>query len=388
MNEDTVKKPIDRPWLVCDNSTSANTGLLYMTTKPPSWVPAPNRAYLKISTDSGITWSAYHYVDTTGYLTGNIIQSPMAAITTSANGALCLAYPSYLVSQSIFPKILFAKSANRGSNFTYTDLINNVLFFPDTNLKLGYCLAAHPTDSNKLAFAYVGGQNSDADIFVSSTNDGGATWHSPVRVNDDLINNGKHQDLVWASYNPAGTLAVTWRDRRNGTGSGFFQSCDTYGAVSHTNGTSFNPNFRLSTVTAPFDSVLMNDGNDFMSCRLVGDTIFATWSDVRNNKLNIYFAETSDSSGISSGMVEVATEDAIAFTVFPDPAAALVNVTLPLRLAESKLKVFNAKGGIVFEKVNPLATEVIDCRAFSPGMYLLVWLCGEYALSKKIVIGR
>jgi len=73
LNEDTIKKPIDRPWLACDRSNTANNGMLYVTTKPPSWVPAPNRPYLKTSSDSGQTWSSFRFVDTTGFLVGNSI---------------------------------------------------------------------------------------------------------------------------------------------------------------------------------------------------------------------------------------------------------------------------------------------------------------------------
>ena len=91
ITEQTTKEPMDRPWLAVDNSSTTNEGMLYLTTKPPPWIPAPNRPYLKTSSDSGLTWSAYRYIDTTGYLVGYYIKQPMAAVAVASDGALCVA---------------------------------------------------------------------------------------------------------------------------------------------------------------------------------------------------------------------------------------------------------------------------------------------------------
>jgi len=386
LSEDTVKKPIDRPWLVCDYSATSNNGMLYITTKPAPWVPAPNRPYLKTSSDSGLTWSMYRFIDTTGFLVGNLIQAPMASVSSTLDGALCVAYPSYLLSQSVFPKIYFAKSYNRGSSFQYHELLNNPVFPMDTNLKSGYCLVADPTDANKLTFGYVGGQNGDADIFTCSSNDGGNSWNSPVRVNDDAISNGKLQDLVWVSYNLLGDLVVTWRDRRNSAGTGFYQSCETYCAVSNDNGITYSQNFLLSTVVAPFDSVLSHDGNDFMSCKLIDDTVCATWADVRNGNLNIYFSKTSDSTGASTGIVKVATEEAMTLNVYPNPATGYVIAEIFCSIENTILEIIDEHGRKVFQKKNHDRFEKIDCNRFASGNYTIVLIADGFSTKKKFTI--
>ncbi|MBK8808284.1 MAG: hypothetical protein IPO21_17320 [Bacteroidales bacterium] len=66
-------------------------------------------------------------------------------------------------------------------------------------------------------------KNGDADIMAFHTNDGGQTWSSPIRINDDSLSNGKAQDMVWGSYNEQGNLVVTWRDRRNSVANGFLE---------------------------------------------------------------------------------------------------------------------------------------------------------------------
>ena len=299
-----------------------------------------------------------------------------------------MAYPSYVVAQSIYPKMYLAKSTNRGASFQYSTLLNIPVGVQDTNLKNGYCLIADPGDPNKLTFASVNGQHGDADIFVSTTNNGGATWSNLVRVNDDSISNGKDQDLVWASYNNTGNLAVTWRDRRNGTGTGFYQPCDIYAAVSHDNGATFLPNVLMSSLTVPFDSVLTHDGNDFMGSCLVGDTIYAAWSDVRSGKLNIYFAKASDSTGTSTGIVKISTEDITLINVFPDPAVNSFTVTLSSGGADGKLEIYDAAGRKIFQKKNPEITEVVDCRKFSNGIYQVVFSSEEYTAEKKIMVVR
>jgi hypothetical protein len=385
--EDTAELPIDRPWMVCDNSSTANYGMLFMTTKPVPWESTPNRPYFKSSSDGGLTWSSYRYVDTTGYLVGSLIQAPMAAVATTTDGAVCAAYPSFLFSQSTYPKIYMAKSYDRGNHFDYYDVLTNPVSPNDTNLKLGYCLAANPGNQNDLAIAYAGGQNGDADIFVVSTSDGGESWTLPVRVNDDAIGNGKHQDMVWASYNAAGRLVVTWRDRRNGTGTGFQQPCDTYASLSVDNGASFTTNFRLSTVSAPFDSVLYQDGNDFMSCQLVGDSICTAWGDVRTGKLNIFYAKASDSAGVSAGIVQVASEE-LPLSVFPNPANREVNIYLPFSTKEALLVITDADGKKVFEKQPPELIELIDCKNFASGKYYIIFTAEEYLLKQSFIIQR
>jgi hypothetical protein len=327
-SEDPAKVPLDRPWVAIDNSATASAGHLYLTTKPAPWIPAPNRPYLKSSSDHGQTWTPFRYVDTTGFLVGNQIQAPMAFPAVAADGALCIAFPSYLPAQGLLPKFILAKSYNGGASFTYHTMVQGATSATDPNYKLGYRLVANPANANQLALAYITSQNGDPDIFVITTNDGGINWSAPKRINDDPLANGKAQDLVWVSYGENGKLALTWRDRRNGTGTGFFQPSDAYCAVSSDNGATFQPNFRLSSMTAPFDSILLQNGNDFMSCELRHDTIYAAWGDVRNGHLNIWFTKASANSGMGSGVTLINPEGVNPLRVFPNPASGRVFVQL------------------------------------------------------------
>ncbi|HEU4716273.1 MAG TPA: T9SS type A sorting domain-containing protein [Bacteroidia bacterium] len=389
--EDPSKLPLDRPWLAADNSGTANDGMFYITTKPAPWIPAPNRPYLKVSSDSGQTWSAYRYIDTTNYLVGNIIQAPMATLTTSADGALCIAYPSYLASQSVYPKIFFAKSYNHGNSFTYHDLLVGGTPVTDTLYKLGYRLAANPSNPNQLAYAFMEQPYGDPDIFICTTNDGGNTWSAPLRVNDDAQGNGKAQDMVWADYDTNGKLVVTWRDRRNGSGTGFYQSSDTYCAVSTDNGATFMPNMRLSSMTAPFDSILEQKGNDFLSCRLLNDTIYAAWGDVRTGNLNIFFAKTSDSTGITSTMTTVDGEEND-ISVYPNPSSDKIVLSFGDEMKQPvTVKIFSGNGQQVMAQSFAGGTlkATMDISQLGAGVYFISIESGKNILqTKKLVITR
>lgn len=57
--------------------------------------------------------------------------------------------------------------------------------------------------------------NGDVDVFVASSSDHGATWSSPVRVNNDPLHNGVDQFFDWMAVDPAtGAVNLVFYDRR------------------------------------------------------------------------------------------------------------------------------------------------------------------------------
>lgn len=388
--EDPSKLPLDRPWLAVDNSTTTTQGSFYMTTKPAPWIPAPNRAYLKTSADSGATWNTYRYIDTVNHLIGPSIQAPMAAVCVAADGALCLAYPSYLISQSVFPKIYFAKSYNKGASFQYYDLLVNPIGVPSpNNYKLGYNLVANPNNANQLAACFISNQNGDPDVYITTTNNGGLNWSTPVRVNDDALSNGKAQDLAWVSYSNNNKIVAVWRDKRNGAGTGFYQPSDMYCSVSTNNGTSFLPNIRLSNVSAAHDTILTQNGNDFSSCAINNDTVYSAWGDVRTGKLNIYFAKTSVSSGVGIAPILVNKENS-SIQFFPNPSDGNVNFKLyDEKIKHVNLTVYNAEGKEVYKTQLEHNQNHIQLSSLKNGIYILK--CedsGKIIQQEKIIINK
>ena len=67
---------------------------------------------------------------------------------------------------------------------------------------------------------WIDARNGDPDVFVMSSRNGGNTWSTPVRVNDDPLKNGKKQFFTWMSIDPVdGSLNLVFYDRRNSKGS-------------------------------------------------------------------------------------------------------------------------------------------------------------------------
>lgn len=371
MYDDANKRPIDRPWLVVDNSNTPNFGTLYITTKPAPWIPAPNRNYYKVSTDSGHSWSAIANIDGGTHLIGNFIAAPMAAPATTQSGNFCTVYPSYVTTQNILPAYYFSYSNNQGQSFSYTTVFAAVPAAGDTNLKNGYQLIAHPADSNKLIFLTPDSQNGDADIVGFHSNDGGQTWSAPVRINDDAVANGKAQDMVWGAYNQQGNLAVTWRDRRNSGTNGFWNAgYDFYYATSTDNGQTFSVNQKLSSQLIAFDSIIAENGNDFMSCVYSGDTLSTVWGDTRSGKLNIYFAKTIASTNTSIE-INLLNNEVNQFDLFPNPVNDQLTISVSNGLVGKEFSIYDSTGKKILQQKTAANTNTINTSDFVSGIYFI-----------------
>ncbi len=365
------KRPIDRPWLVVDKSNTLNSGALYITTKPAPWIAPPNRNYFKVSADSGHTWTSIANVDGGAYLVGDLIAQPMAAPNTMVNGNFCAAYPSYVTAQNPFPAYYFAKSTNRGQTFSYATIFAGMFNPLDTNFKSAFRLASNPIDSNKLVFLLPNAMNGDVDIMAFSSNDGGQTWSKNIRVNDDLILNGKAQDMVWAEYNEQGNLAVTWRDRRNSGANGFWNAgYDFYYAISKDNGQTFSANQKLTSQFIAFDSILTQNGNDIMGCVYQGDTLYSVWGDTRSGKMNIYFAKTIASTNTNVG-INLLNGEEFRWEIFPNPANDFLNVVISDHINAKEIFVYDAGGKKILMQTIKDNNFNINTQSFSKGFYFL-----------------
>jgi Secretion system C-terminal sorting domain len=365
------KRPIDRPWLVVDNSNTSNAGTLYITTKPAPWIAPPNRAYYKVSSDSGHTWTTLANIDGGNHLTGDFIVAPMASPATTVNGKFCAIYPSYVPSQNPLPAFYLASSTDKGQTFIYTTLLSSLFPPLDTNFKNGYYLMTHPADSNKMIFLLPNASNGDEDIMALHSNDGGQSWSSMIRVNDDPVGNGKAQDMVWAAYNEQGKIVVTWRDRRNSDVTGFWNAgYDFYYACSTDNGQTFSANRKLSTQFIAFDSIIAANGNDFMSCAYRGDTLYTVWGDTRNSKMNIWFSKTtvSTNEGI---IITLLDGEESPLTIFPNPARNELNIRVSGKLIGEELLICDASGKQIFKTFITGKDIKINSKDFPRGSYFV-----------------
>jgi hypothetical protein len=133
--------------------------------------------------------------------------------------------------------------------------------------------------------------SSDTNIFTRFSDNNGATWSAPVRVNDDLTNRSQFLPRI-ALDQATGYVAVTWHDSRNDDGShgmgdtnGFANDdAQLFGAVSTDFGASFSPNLQISAGTS--NAAVSGSGiefGDYTGLAFQSGKFFPAWSDNSNS---------------------------------------------------------------------------------------------------------
>ncbi len=378
---DSPDIPLDRPWIAVDNSGGINDGTVFITSMSAYFYEGQHHIYLRTSADGGDTWSNIKQVDDSLFSVGPMKVS-YATISVGGDGKAYIAYMSYV---SLFiKKFYIATTMNTGNTFQRYDLGN---VFP-AFLKLpAYTISADPVNNGYVFLSWCDTRYGDLDVLLSKSTDGGQTWSTPIRINDDAVNNGIVQDQVWSNFSPSGKLAIAWRDRRlNSIGSNV--PFDIYLAVSTDAGNTFFPNYRVSTVSSPYFAV--SCCNSFIGVAITDNIIVTDWGDYRNSNWDIYFNKT-DLTTLTS--VNELAQSAQSIQLFPNPANNSIQIrfSLPSANSGSEIIIFNSLGKVV--KTIPLSksqsqmyVEQIDISCFTDGVYFLFLKTGNSFFKNKMFI--
>jgi hypothetical protein len=132
--------------------------------------------------------------------------------------------------------------------------------------------------------AEVTGTGDEGDIFFTKSTDGGSTWSSSVRVNDDLTTNDQiHPEIA---VKPNGDIDIVWYDKRSLPSDDMW---DVYITRSTNGGTTFATNLRVSD--ASFSAPLNSGGAPWLG-EYLGLTI-----DQNSNDALIAFTKRGDTNG-------------------------------------------------------------------------------------------
>lgn len=358
---------VDRPWMVVDRSGGLNDGVIYITTMnadQPSLVIPPYNPYLSVSVDAGNTFLTPRFLDTLDYLAGSTIKQPMPSPVVTSDGEFIAIYPSYEpLAQGPFAHLFLGRSITAGADLFHTDAYSGTgNTITDPNLKKGSLLKSDPSNPDHLAYFFLRQVSTETDIYFMESFDRGQTWSAQTRVNQDPVGNGKLQDLVWADFDLDGDLVICWRDRRSASGTGYSQNTEIYGVVRWHGNSSFETDFTISDQSVSHQSILEGSGNDFMSVRLLNDTLYTVWGDVRTGNLSVYLNKKALVSGIQS--VSMIHGDQKEVLIYPNPTDNEIHLKNDV-LAE-EFNVTSADGKVLMKGYN---TTTIDVKSLLKGSY-------------------
>ncbi len=134
------------------------------------------------------------------------------------------------------------------------------------------------------------------DVIVSSSSDEGATWSTPVVVNDDPA----RYDDAWpeVAVDAAGRVHVDWYDHRDDAANGILTSM--YYTRSDDRGKTFKPSARFSTGSPiNWNNVATNifpNMGDYSALVADGMNVYANWADGRDGTPDSYFSKLVDAT--------------------------------------------------------------------------------------------
>lgn len=380
--------PLDRPWVAVDNSGGARDGTVYMSTMSAYWYSGAHHIYARSSSDTGATWSPLMRLDDAGFSPGLVTKS-YGAISVGGDGTLYSAYVSYDTAASPFIRMYIAVTADGGATWERSVIPNVVLTASNFGYARGYCIAADPVRPGHAIVTWIDERFGDSDVLMKATTNGGLTWGSEVRINDDRAAIGVVQDLTWASYSPTGQLAIVWRDRRLTT-PGPSAPFDIYARVSQDGGNTFEPNRRLSNASSPW--IALGCCNSFLGVALTSDALMSAWGDYRTTDWDIYFQALSITVPVDQLPKGGAPELSITET-YPNPFSGSTVITYDVPSAGNvSLKMYDMLGRhyttLVDEWQNAGRHHATFTVPDSPSgtVYYGVLTAGACAASKKMIL--
>jgi hypothetical protein len=296
----------------------------------------------------------------TSYVTSVQIGSPAtshyeqgANLQVGPNGELYCVWATPNLSTNIEDHIAFTKSTNGGASWTTPSNIITINGIRGTILPTNIrshsfpSMAVDRSSSSYSGYIYLcwsqknlSPAGSDADICFAYSANNGSSWSTPIRVNDDTINNGKIQFLPRIAVDQSnGKIAIIYYDNRDFINS---DSCHTYMAISTNGGSSFT-NIRISdSPQKPYPLSGYSDGyfSDYNSIVGMNDSFYAFWTDNRNGPAQAYCATVV----LKPYIIHIPLKDSESLTG-PYTVQATIN-TFGVSLVSGETKVFWGRGSI------------------------------------------
>ena len=206
----------------------------------------------------------------------SVAQQRAVHIAASADGGASFGAPGRVVCQHSLP---FSNNLNRE-------------ILPPTVFRVNSypTMAVNPANDDIYVAWTEWRPQTDADIMLVRSTDGGASWGDPVRVNNDPAGNGRDQFFPWLSVSPDGRrVDVVFYDRRDAADNTRFH---TYVSSSLDGGRSFTVNRRVTSLASDpavdgFGGTFIGDYNGIAS---TNDALHPVWTGTTNGEADVFYA--------------------------------------------------------------------------------------------------
>ena len=293
---------LDKNHLWVDNSPSSpHQGNLYAAwTRFDTGHPNDGKVEVATSTDGGRTWSAPVGVSNglTGFHQG-------VNIKTSSDGTVYAFYTVY-TSGGVSDEPAMGMSVSTDGGVTWTSgtiIIDNIRGVRVTGVgKGGIRAASFPSAAIDISGGPRDGElyvvwpnigvpgvntGTDIDVYLIKSNDGGTTWSTPTRVNQDPAGLGKKHFHPWITSDPVtGNLSVIFYDDRN-VGS---TDVEVFVANSLDGGTTWE-DFKVSDVSftpSPIPGLAGGYFGDYIGISSYSAKVYPVWTDNRDGVARAY----------------------------------------------------------------------------------------------------
>ena len=287
--------------------------------------------------------------------------------TVGAGGEVFVAWLQFYPNRGIFLDV----STDQGQTFGQDQLIVPTAVSQD-HINGNILVMAYPALNSdvsllspylgNLYLAFMDENYTDMDIFFMKSEDNGATWSEPIRLNDDPLHNGADQFHPWITVDESGVVHAIFYDRRLDAERNWL--FDVYYTRSEDAGETWSPNERITTVSSnPGDARLAGLIGEYIGLSAWQGEVQMVWTDTRNGNQDVFSGRMS-ATGIEGDIITV-----------PDR----------LKLRVPHPNPFNASVTVVFQSDEeaPVSLEIVDllgrktamlfngiCR---PGINRFVW---------------
>jgi len=317
--DDTSGKTFsDKPWIAVDQTSGPRSGTIYVV-----WSYDHNGSCgygnlcsqelaFSRSADGGKSFSPVRFVEgyasfctnpARGRPTGSTLCDGVLGATPVVlpDGSLAVVflYVDVMSTGRIPSRLVIVTSPDGGATWNAPALVATVHDIPSVFRPERYRNASLPAfacdpRTGQLYITWSDEGSRDADILFSTSTDHGRTWSPlPVRVNDDLDEDGANQFQPQIAVAPDGVVSVTFFDTRVDSRHLFI---DVFLAQSTDHGASFLPNQRVTTqswdpaVDAPVDENGLQFIGDYQGLTADNTFVHPFWNDTRTGSQEIFTA--------------------------------------------------------------------------------------------------